>query len=71
MCNDRVIRRFAGTFILVSLALGWWLHPLWFLVTAFVGANLLQYGFTDICPLEWMLGRFRVFGCAPRARSQG
>ena len=37
MCNDRIIRRFAGTFILLSLALGWFVNPAWFLFTAFVG----------------------------------
>lgn len=66
MCNDRVIRRFAGVFVLASLALGWFVHPLWFLFTAFVGLNLLQSSFTGFCPLERVLGRFRLFGCGPR-----
>lgn len=51
-----LIRRFAGTFILVSLALGWWVHPAWFLLTASVGLNLLQSSFTRFCPLERVLG---------------
>ncbi len=63
MCNDRIIRRFAGTFVLASLALGWWVHPAWLLFTAFVGLNLLQSSFTGICPLERILGRFGVIGC--------
>jgi hypothetical protein len=42
MCNDAVIRRFAGAFVLLSLALGWWVSPWWFLFTAFVGVNLIQ-----------------------------
>jgi hypothetical protein len=63
MCNDLIIRRFAGVFILGSLALGWFVHPAWFLFTAFVGANLLQSSFTNFCPLERMLGRFGLFGC--------
>ena len=67
MCNDMVIRRFAGAFVILSLALGWLVSPLWFLFTAFVGANLLQSSFTDYCPLEWILGRFGLFGCT-RAR---
>lgn len=49
------IRRFAGVFVLVSLALGYWVHPAWFLVTAFVGVNLLQSSFTRFCPLENVL----------------
>ncbi len=66
MCDDRVIRRFAGVFVLASLALGWWVSPWWFLFTAFVGTNLLQSSFTRLCPLERILGRARLFGCAAR-----
>lgn len=66
MCDDRIIRRFAGTFILLSLVLGWWVHPAWFLFTAFVGANLLQSSFTAFCPLERILGRFGLAGCRAR-----
>jgi hypothetical protein len=65
MTIDRLIRIFAGSFILVSLALGIEASPLfvskWFLAfTAFVGANLLQYGFTNVCPLGWVLGKLGV-----------
>ena len=63
MCPDGIIRRFAGIFVLASLALGWWVSPYWFLFTAFVGANLLQSSFTGFCPLEKILGRFGVMGC--------
>lgn len=63
MCNELVIRRLAGTFILISLALGWWVSPFWFLFTAFVGLNLLQSSLTKFCPLERMLGRVGVLGC--------
>ena len=68
MCNDAVIRRFAGVFILASLALGYWVHPAWFLFTAFVGANLFQSSLTNFCPLERVLGVVGFPGCAPRAR---
>jgi hypothetical protein len=66
MCNDNVIRRFAGVFILVSLVLGWFIHPAWLLFTAFAGVNLLQSSFTGVCPLERILGRFGVLGCDSR-----
>jgi hypothetical protein len=56
-----IIRRFAGSFVLVSLALAWWVHPLWFLFTAFVGLNLFQSSFTNFCPLERILVRLRLF----------
>lgn len=69
MCNDRIIRRFAGAFVLASLALAYWVHPAWLLFTAFVGINLLQSSFTSYCPLERVLGKLGVFGCEPRRRA--
>ena len=38
MTMERYIRLIAGTFILVSLALGYWVSPWFFLFTAFVVA---------------------------------
>jgi hypothetical protein len=69
MCNDLVIRRFAGVFVLLSLGLGYWVHPAWLLFTAFVGLNLLQSSFTNVCPLERLLGRAGVLGCVPAGRA--
>jgi len=63
MCNDLIIRRFAGAFVILSLALGWVVSPWWYLFTVFVGLNLLQSSFTGFCPLERILGRFGLFGC--------
>ena len=60
------IRLVAGSFVLLSLALGYWVNPLWFLFTAFVGLNLLQSSFTHLCPLERVLGNLGVLGCARR-----
>lgn len=65
MCNDKIIRRFAGVFIIVSVALGYCVHPAWLLFTVFVGANLLQSSYTGFCPLERMLGLARLVGCTP------
>ena len=71
MCNDNVIRRFAGVFILASVALGFLVSPNFFYFTAFVGFNLLQSSFTNFCPLEKILGRFGLFGCrAPGAAAR-
>ena len=65
MSVERLIRMFAGSFVLVSLALGAEGSPvfvnanfLWF--TAFVGANLFQSGFTRLCPLEAILRKLGV-----------
>ena len=66
MCNDRLIRRIAGLFVLGSVLLGWLVNPAWLFFTAFVGFNLLQSSFTNFCPLERILGRFGLFGCTPR-----
>lgn len=63
MCNDNVIRRFAGIFVLLSILLGWLVSPYFFLFTAFVGVNLLQSSFTGFCPLERILGFAGLFGC--------
>ena len=58
MTVENKIRAFAGSFVLASLALGWWVHPGFYLFTAFVGANLLQSAFTGLCPLEKILRHF-------------
>ena len=65
MTTDRAVRIMAGSFILISLALGVDGSPLfvskyflWF--TAFVGANLLQSGFTTFCPLDLVLRKLGV-----------
>ncbi len=60
MSIENVIRMFAGTVILTSLALGVQASPLfhsvnWLWLTAFVGANLLQSSFTRLCPLQSIL----------------
>lgn len=65
MTVERYIRIFAGSFILISLALGVEASPIfvskYFLwVTAFVGANLLQFGFTNFCPLGLILRKLGV-----------
>jgi hypothetical protein len=60
MTVERVVRIFAGAFVLTSLALGLWAHQNFFWVTAFVGANLFQSGFTGLCPLASILKRLGV-----------
>lgn len=55
MTIENKIRAIAGTFVLASLALGWWVSPYWFLFTAFVGLNLLQSAFTKWCLMEDMV----------------
>lgn len=55
MSLESKIRVIAGSFVLVSLALGWWVSPWFFLFTAFVGFNLLQSGLTGWCLMNDIL----------------
>lgn len=57
---NRWLRLMAGAFVLVSLALGYWVSPWWYLFTAFVGLNLVQSAFTNWCPMMTFLGRLGV-----------
>jgi hypothetical protein len=59
MSIDRAVMAFAGTLILTSVILAVLVSPLWLLLTAFVGANLLQSSFTGFCPAAIA---FRKFG---------
>lgn len=52
MTVNRVVRTIAGSFVLISLALGWWVNSNWFLFTAFVGINLVQAGITGWCIMD-------------------
>ncbi len=57
MSIDRAVMAFAGLMILVSLALSQIYSPYWLLLTAFVGANLLQASFTGFCPAAMLFKR--------------
>jgi hypothetical protein len=67
MTIERALRALAGFFVLLSVALGYFLHPAWFLFTAFVGLNLFQSAFTNACPAMWI---FRKAGLAPCTPAQ-
>ena len=60
MTLENAIRALAGAFVLLSVALGYFLHPGFLLFTAFVGLNLLQSAFTGFCPAETILKRLGV-----------
>jgi len=53
----------AGTFILVSLALYYWVSEWFLIIPAFVGANLFQYGLTGACPAEYVFGKLLGLPC--------
>ncbi|MCW9023247.1 MAG: DUF2892 domain-containing protein [Gammaproteobacteria bacterium] len=60
MTVDRLVRIFAGLMILLSIALTHYVDPYWVILTIFVGANLFQSGFTNMCPLASILKKLGV-----------
>jgi len=60
MTVEKIVFIVAGSFILLSLALSQLHHPYWLFMTAFVGANLFQSGFTGFCPLSIILKKAGV-----------
>lgn len=55
MTINQGLRAMAGALTLLSVALGWFVHPGFFLFTAFIGLNQLQSAFSGWCPAMWML----------------
>lgn len=70
MTMDRILRLVAGTFVLASVALGYYVDPRWFLFTAFVGLNLFQSAFTNWCPLMTILKKCGVAACRHELKAQ-
>ena len=62
MTIERYIRIIAGSFILISLVLAHWVSLYWLCFTVFVGANLLQAGFTNWCLMEDILKKLGAGG---------
>jgi hypothetical protein len=62
MTVDRAVMLFAGFMVLLSLALGFYVSPYWYLLTAFVGLNLMQASVTGFCPAAMI---FKKLGLRP------
>ena len=60
MSLDRAVMAFAGVMILISIALTQFVSPWWWLLTAFVGFNLLQSSFTGFCPAAMIMRKLGV-----------
>ena len=60
MTVERTLRLIAGAFVMLSIALGYWVSPYWYLFTAFVGLNLFQSGLTNWCPMMTILRKLGV-----------
>lgn len=62
---DRMVMRFAGGMVIVSIALAWFFSPWWMLLALFAGLNLFQASFTGFCPLARILKKLGLQpGCA-------
>jgi len=57
---NRWLRLIAGSFVLASLLLGYYVSPKWFWFTAFVALNLVQSAFTNWCPMMTFLRKIGV-----------
>ncbi len=57
---ERYLRLIAGAIVMLTLALGYWVSPYWYLFTAFVGLNLFQSAFTNWCPMMTILRKLGV-----------
>ncbi|BEV10544.1 DUF2892 domain-containing protein [Asticcacaulis sp. DW145] len=62
MSLDRLVLAFAGTVVLVSVALAHFAHPNWVWLTVFAGANMIQVSFTGFCPAAMV---FKALGAKP------
>jgi len=58
--RERIVRAFAGLFVLLSLVLAYFVNIHWLWLAVFVGVNLLQSSFTKFCPLEKILDAIGV-----------
>ncbi len=55
--KERIVRAVAGTFVLISVTLAFYVNIQWLWLSVFVGSNLLQSAFTRFCPLELILNK--------------
>jgi len=71
MTVERGLRLIAGVVVLTSVGLATLISPWWLLLTAFAGLNLLQSGFTNWCPMVWLLEKVGFARCVPAAVATG
>lgn len=58
--RERIVRAVAGTMVLISITLAYFINIYWLGLAAFVGINLLQSSFTRFCPLEMILDKVGI-----------
>lgn len=57
MTINEGLRLVAGSFVLITILLAYFINPAWLLFTGFVAINLIQSAFTHWCPMIWLLGK--------------
>ena len=62
MTIENAIRILAGTMVLISISLAWFVDQKWLFLAAFVGCNLIQSAFTGFCPAAIV---FKAMGAKP------
>jgi len=62
MSIDRAVMFFAGALSLLGVVLGWQMNPYWYLLSGFVGLNLIQASITGFCPAAMV---FKALGMKP------
>ena len=60
MTLDRAVLAFAGSVLLVSLLLTYFVSPYFVWLSAFVGFNLIQSAFTGFCPAAFVFRKLGV-----------
>jgi len=63
MTIERGLRLMAGIVVTLSAVLAYFHSPMWLILTAFVGLNLIQSAFTNWCPAVWMLSKLGLHAC--------
>ena len=62
---DKAVLMFAGSVVLLGLALGYLVSPYWYLLTAFAGLNMFQAAITGFCPAAIVFRKLGLRdGCA-------
>lgn len=62
---ERQVRIAAGALVVTGAALGFFVHPYWIGLSAFVGCGLIFAGITDTCGMAMMLARMPWNQCGP------
>lgn len=60
MKQQQIIRLTAGSLTLISALLGYFFNKNWLFLAIFVGLNLMQFSFTNYCPLKSLLKKMGV-----------